>query len=264
MGHFYTLGRTSPLAEREPSFHNASAYRPGTPMKNDRMNDVLRRIEEEERSAERSAMWPLYALGALVLAGVGAAWFFTWKSDKAAGDVVLPVVLRQRASEARQDLGLYVRSLHELAQEADQKLKTPGPHNDPHIAKYRARLVQSRETGRSLEPRVNREESRVLMAATHAQKRIEQFVSSAGSALTYKHQDIEIALRQLERAKKLAAGDEEGADALERTPILGMAAQVKSISTNLADIKKAQKALEDVERESFQDLDSSERPATKK
>lgn len=225
-------------------------------MKHNRMDDVLRRIEAEEREQSRRAWAPVYAIVALVIAGLGATFYFTWKSDKAMGDVVMPPVLARKASPARQDLGLYIRSLLELAQDADRRLTTPGPQLEPQVVSLRRRLVQLRETGRGLEPQVNREESRVLMAATHAQKRIEQFVNGSLSALTYKHQDIEIAQRALEKAKKLAVGDEEGAEAVDRTPILGMASQLGNITKNLAEIKKAQETLRQVQAESFKDLDA--------
>jgi hypothetical protein len=102
------------------------------------------------------------------------------------------------------------------------------------------------------------------MAAIHAERRIEQYLNGATSALTFKHADIEIAQRALERARKLAMGDEAGADAaLEKTPILGMGVQIKSIGTNLAEIKKAQAQIQKVQEESFKDLDPADRPTRK-
>jgi hypothetical protein len=174
----------------------------------DDLEERLKRLEADER--RRSVSWPLRFLFLALVSGLGGILYIESRQDQkniAENGVLLPHVLIQKATASRRDLALLDRSLHELAVECEQALsRSPGPGNRKRGERFLTRLASLRKTGRELEPKLSREESRVLMATEHAESLIDQFIRSSYDAETFDRTVITTAEKQLERARALARG----------------------------------------------------------
>lgn len=206
----------------------------------DDLQTRLRRLESDERSRWSSGRTRLVVV--VLLAGLGAVLYFMNKQDKKniqENGVLLPTLLIHKASAARRDLALLNRDLAELAKEIDKSLSgTPGDRNRKKGDRYIVRLHDLHRLGNTIEPRLTREEQRVLIATEHAEKLIEQFILGACGVAMYDHKLIETAHKQIARAQALARGEATDAVLSGDGPKGGVIGGIKSLATNLEQIKK--------------------------
>jgi hypothetical protein len=212
----------------------------------DNFDERLRRLEADERS--RWSSWRSRLVALVLLGGLGGLLYVVNRQDKKniqENGVLLPTSLIHKASAARRDLGLLNRDLAELAKEVDKTLsKHPGEGNRKKGEHYEDRLHSLHKVGAALEPKLTREERRVLMATDHSEKLIEQFIRSSYGAAFYDHHLIETAEKQIARAQALARG--EATDAIlasaDNPTAGGVVGEIKSIATGLQQIKRMKDA----------------------
>lgn len=197
----------------------------------------LTRIEADERARRRSGLVPAVLL--LAAGGFGAVYYFSDKQDKATGDVILPTVLAKAPSEGRRELGLLTRSTAELAGDINRKIKKGGPENRRAVERFRKRLAQNHDIGRHLEPKLTREEGRVLTAEQHAEIAIGDFLKGALTEDGYDHSRLERAMVQVKRAKELANGEADSNSLLAKVGAASVVKDAVNLKKNLDTIKKA-------------------------
>jgi hypothetical protein len=119
----------------------------------------------------------------------------------------LPTELSKPPSAARQDLAFLGRNLVEFESDAEHKFTNCEDVTNAVVERYRDRLHVLKADSRALEPRLTREETRVLFAFEHAESMLDSYlVSFEGNAPDTDGAQARAALEQIQRALTVARG----------------------------------------------------------
>ncbi len=161
--------------------------------------------QEQARPAPRPIRILSYFFMTTLLAAGIAGYILIGRDTPLAGSVPLPKVLETK-SPGHDDLLRLGHDLEEIAKDAEQRL---GFHNAASAAaatRLRARLQTAHDTGRRLEPRLTREETRVLLALEQSERVIGDYIDASDDSAGDDEQ-IEIARRQIAAALAHGRGE---------------------------------------------------------
>jgi hypothetical protein len=143
-----------------------------------------------------------------ILLGAGvAAYIYIGRDTTLAGAVPLPKALETKSS-AHDDLMALGGDLQEIAKDALQRLGFHDAASDTAAVHLRTRLAAVHEKGRRLEPKLSRNETRVLMAFDEAQVAIDDYITASQAGQTNDDDEIRLAERQIANGLALGRGED--------------------------------------------------------
>lgn len=145
-----------------------------------------------------------FALLGLMLAGGVSIYLSLARDSELAGTLPLPAPLRT-VSASHEELMLYGRALQELASDAANRLPDPPSLKKPAGPRLQARLAVLHGTGRTLEPKLTRQEIRALSAFQRAETNLSDFVFGADEP-PYSANTVDTAKRQIAIGLELGRG----------------------------------------------------------
>jgi hypothetical protein len=171
----------------------------------DTLQDGLE-VSEIPKTAKPLVKVAGFLLMGLILAGGVAVYLSLAQHSELAGTLPLPAPLKT-VSKSHEELMLYGRALQELAVDAGNRLPDLPTSKRPAGPRLQARLATLHATGRALEPKVSRTESRALMAFQRAESNLKDFVFGVDEP-SYSRDTIETARRQIAIGLELGRGKE--------------------------------------------------------
>jgi hypothetical protein len=157
-----------------------------------------------------------FSLFVLFVAGALAGYVWIGRHTPLAGALPLPRSL-QVASSAHEELEGYGESLRAIAVEVSGRILGPGPQNAPIARSLLARIDAAHRLGRALEPRLTREEGRVLAALQAGERLMRDHVAaSVRVGDGYDPEALAHARAQLDHALGLLGGKPLEGDSIRR------------------------------------------------
>jgi len=178
-----------------------------------RFGNLKGRLDAVERERSAARWHTALMLAGVLLVGAGLAyWFVGLRATQRGSEAVrLPPVLEKPASEARGDLALFGRALKELVTDCERRPGGSRQRVEKELDRRIERLSHLHKVGRELEPKLNREEYRVLMAMQNGERLVRQHLgcerSAGNTAASCDSGVLRIARAQIDRALALARGE---------------------------------------------------------